>query len=223
MIDVDRLRTIVNTDLARKDHAGGFMSSDEFNRLVNVAQEMLFDYFFEREDEQMVRDALSPFYRTKRLPSTDGHSFTLPSDYNKKLDIWVGNLSSCADNTLYIPVEIPARNELSRTLSSPVRGPSLAREVVVGRLKESVLDIWPNIVSPYTLNIAYYIGLPQALRAYTVNPTTDEEELDAANTVNLAWRDDQIVDFIDVLLLFKGMTLRSSSFLEWVQAKKVLV
>lgn len=222
MIDVDNLRTLVNQDLSRKDHAGGFMSSDEFNRLMNLAQNILFDFFFSKRDEQEARNALSPFYREVRLLASDDRNFTLPTDYNEKLDLWVATRENC-DFDAYIPIEIPARNELSRTLSSPVRGPDLNKEVVVGRLNETQLRLWPDIIDPYTVHLSYYIIPPEAERAYTVNPTTDEEELDAANTVNLIWSSDQLPEFVDLMLLFKGLSLRASSLIQWVQAKNVLI
>lgn len=223
MINVNDLWLTLQ-DVTRKDHSGGYMSSEEFNRRLVLAQQLLFDFHFDNQGNELEsRMALQPFYKTKRLPSSDsGKTFRLP-DHRKHLDIWVGRLTDCDESEYFVSVNLPARNELVLTLGSSVRGPSLARKVVVAEIRSaSSLKVWPSIVPPYTLHMNYYINPPAAVRGYTVDPDTDEEVYDPATTTNLEWDEDQYPNILDILLMYQGLALRSSSLLEWIQGKKVL-
>jgi hypothetical protein len=194
----------------RKDHAG-WTSSDEFSRLANLAQEILWQYLFAHVDEQLSRTALVTFQVQTAIEKTSNY-YPKPNDYRDKLDAWFE-----IDGKL-IDVNFPARNELAMARNSPVRGPSLDSEVIIGEILSDRINIFPSEITD-RLHLRYYKTLTEAKRAFTLNIVTQEEEYDSGNSVDLDWDEQILQDFVDVLLYLKGIVLRDSQMIQWVQAK----
>lgn len=200
-------------DLSRKDNIGGYLGNDEFNRQVALAQTILFDYYYARKNETEARETLAPFQQSSLIKKASG-AYALPDDYRNKLD------AGLAIGNIYKPVHFPARDELMMSLSSPVRGPSLERNVIVGELRDTDIQVWPD--TDYKLFLRYYQNPPVATRAVTVDVSEIEEVYDDGSTINLIWPAEKIQDFIDMLLLFKGLAIRDSSLIEWVQGHRMI-
>ncbi|MCB0707743.1 MAG: hypothetical protein KDC34_20650 [Saprospiraceae bacterium] len=213
MIEVQKIFLVVQ-DLMRKDLAGGYASNDEFNRQINLSQNILYNYCYDHINESWARESLIGFHVSTTLSASTSGVYTKPGDYRDKQD-----LALIVDGA-QIPVHIPRRDELAMTLSSPVRGPSLAREVVVGEIADTAINIWPQTSNQ--LFLRYYKNPPDAVRAVTIDSDTQYEVYNAAGTTNLDWDQGNFKDFVDLMMLMKGVILRDSSLVAWVQQKGVI-
>lgn len=200
-------------DLTRKDNIGGYLQTAEYNRQVNLSQQILFDYYIEKKNERSARSALVNF-EVDTLITRSGDTYPLPDDYKEKIE------SALVVNGAYYPVHFPARDERLMSLSSPVRGPSLERKVIVGKIRSADIQIWPK--TDNKLFLQYYKEPPAASRAVTVDVGTVEEVYVPGSSVDLEWPEDLLQDFVDLMLLFKGLAFRDSSLIQWVQARNVI-
>jgi hypothetical protein len=213
MIDVNELYNITN-DLIRKDHAGGYTSGPEFNRLLKLAQETLYRFYYDNKDEAQARQSLVAFQTSITIPSTSS-GYAKPGNYKDKLDarLLVGSV--------VIPVHFPARDELAMSLSSAIRGPSIERKVIVGESRPGYFYVWPE--TSYKLLLRYYKEPPVPERVTEIDEVTTAEVYDEAGSTQLDWDYNNLQDFIDLLLFYKGVSIRDSSLLQWVQAKDGLM
>ena len=202
-------------DLTRKDNIGNYLQNDEFNRQVNLCQDIIYDYHIDKRNERVAREALVNFENDPLITKV-GDSYPLPVDYRDKIE--AGLVVEGEDYP--IPVHFAARDELAMSLSSPVRGPSLERKVVLGRIRSTDIQIWPKVDNK--LYFRYYSNPPTASRKVTVDVDEIEEVYDSGSTVDLEWPEDLLSDFVDLMLLFKGVVIRDSSLIQWVQARNVI-
>lgn len=211
MIDVDLLYNLTN-DLIQKDSQGGYTSNSEYNRLLALAQETLFEFFYDNRDEADARRALNEFHKVRMVYGSGGY-YNKPADYKEKegARLVISESSS-------IPVHFPARDEMDMTLSSAVRGPSIDRKVVIGEVLPTQFKIWP--ASSYFLELRYYTTFPVADRVMTIDVPTQSEVYDADASTQLSWAPFTLRHFTDLLLLFKGVILRDSPLIQWVGMKK---
>lgn len=200
-------------DLTRKDNIGGYLPNDEFNRQVNLCQNVLFDYYYDKRNESDARGALIYFEDDVLITKVSG-AYPLPADYKAKME------AALVVGGEYLPVHFPARDERLMSLSSAVRGPSLERKVVVGKIRSGDIQIWPD--TDNQLFLQYYTTPVEASRAVTVDIDEIEEVYDAGSTVDLNWPSDLLQDFVDLMLLFKGVIIRDSSLIQWVQARNAI-
>ncbi len=212
MISVQTLWLIIR-DLSRKDNIGGYLQTAEFNRQVNLCQDILFDYYIDNEKEREARGALINFESASSI-TRSGDTYPLPDDYKEKIE------AALEVGGSYYPVHFPARDELLMSLSSAIRGPSIERKSIVGKIRASDIQIWPQ--STNKLFLQYYRTPVTASRAVTVDVGNVEEVYVPGSTVNLEWPADLLQDFVDLMLLFKGVVIRDSSLIQWVKARKVI-
>lgn len=213
MIDVDELYNITN-DLIRKDHAGGYTSGPEFNRLLKLAQETLYRFYYDNKDESQARQSLIAFQEFTTLAPV-GSAYTKPSGYKDKLDakLLVGGKS--------IPIHFPARDELAMTLSSAVRGPDIEKNVVVGESVAGKFYVWPESI--YKMFLRYYRNPAVPDRVTEIDEITTAEVYDEGASTQLEWSYSNLQDFVDLLLFYKGLVIRDSALIQWVQTKDGLM
>lgn len=212
MISVQTLWLAIR-DLSRKDNIGGYLNNAEFNRQVNLCQDILFDYYYDKRNEREARGALINF-EASSLVTKSGDSYPLPEDYKEKME------AALVVGTFYYPVHFPARDELLMSLSSAVRGPSLEKKVVLGKIRAADIQIWPETENK--LFLQYYAEPTPASRAVTVDVGNVEEVYVPGDTVDLDWPGDKLSDFVDLMLMFKGVALRDNSLIQWVQARNLI-
>lgn len=210
-------------DLMRKDHAG-YHSSDEFNRLVNQAQLHLMQYYVAHDDgNRIISEALAPFSKEEYLVASVAGYYDLPDDYYQRKDIGyevVTNTSSGAVATL-VPVDYLEGNEVLLVNSSPIRQPRVNRADTYACTRiGNQLKLLPSSLSG-RIYLLYYKTPPDAERAYTVDVGAIEEVYDDANSTNLEWAQSQYEDFVDLMLAYKGLSIRESILVQWVQQKKM--
>jgi hypothetical protein len=216
MINIEVLYQTVRT-LLRKDHAG-WISSDEFNQVVALAQEAMFGFYLDSENERDANDALNPFEKTAPLTKIAPGQFSMPTDYKARIEAVTNSTASdCSTEVNYTPVRFITRQSEYLTLSSPIRGPKIDSPKCV--IRGDVLTVYPGKVPNVTLR--YYRQPIEAIRAYTLNTISQEEEYDEANSVNLEWSAGRLDNFVDYLLYYKGLSLRETELIQWVQAKQV--
>lgn len=212
MISVQTLWLTIR-DLSRKDNIGGYLNNAEFNRQVNLCQSILFDYYYDKQNESEAREALINF-EASSLVTKSGDIYPLPGDYKEKME------AALVVSGAYYPVHFPARDELLMSLSSAVRGPSLERKVVLGKIRATDIQIWPETEN--NLFLQYYAEPTVANRAVTVDVGNVEEVYFPNDTVDLDWPGDKLVDFVDLMLMFRGVVFRDSSLIQWVQARNLI-
>lgn len=210
-------------DLTRKDHAG-YTSKEEFNRLVNnQAQQDLFEYYISVAGiNSRARMALQPFIVEATLTQTLPQYYNLPSDFRYPLNAGAVVLESGCDPIIEnYPSDHWSSDEDLLSLRSPIRKPSIAKRKFAHEFLTGKLKSWPKeFTGRYYLK--YYKTPPTATLGYTLNTSTQEEEHNAGTTVDLAWPTSETQNFIDLLLLYKGVILTKGDLVNWVQAKKSL-
>jgi hypothetical protein len=222
MVDVNLIWNNVR-DLSRKDHAG-YISTDEFNRTINLAQKDLFDYYlamYEKTGRYAV--ALAPFRVQVQLSASTPGIYPLPADYRQWCEagvIWWDN--QCGGGlTELLPAEPLRANEKYLTLSSPIRKPSMARRIFKYQIIDDDLHLYP-IDFQGQVQLEYLKNPPNAARGYTLNLVTFEEDYNAQTTTNLIWPESETSNFTDLILFYKGIVVQSTPLLNWVATKKQL-
>ena len=220
MIDVNLIWNNVR-DLSRKDHAG-YISTDEFNRSINLAQADLVEFYLAMyEKTGRFASALDPFRRQAPLSSSSPGIYPLPDDYRQWCEVgvqWVDTSCGDAQVELY-PAEPLRANEKLLTLTSAIRRPSMFKRIFKYHILNGNLHLYPTSFMG-NVHLEYLINPPDAARGYVLNTTTLEEDYDAPTTINLIWPKSEISNFTDLMLFYKGVVVQSTPLLQWVAAKK---
>jgi hypothetical protein len=135
----------------------------------------------------------------------------LPSDY-----LHISSLRVPKGDDEFSDIEILFDNELSDRLRNPNRND---------------FDKWPigsfysDYIKLYPADIGYveftYIKVPNTpRRAVTINPTTDVETYDPANSVQLDWPKDVYMDVVRYLLSLCGVHLNSPRVYQYAEQHK---
>lgn len=220
MIDVQELY-LNRQDLIRKDHSG-WIDGEEYNRRLVSCQEILFDYYVQITDERRKQNALAAFLSEKRLPKVDGF-WQFPQDLKEIIEIWAAQApEGCKpDEALYMPVDIPAADELGFSITSPIRGYSEQRGRYGAEVYADKVRIWPPAFSGF-VKLRYYREPAVPKRAFTYDPVDLVEAYDSASSTQLEWPKSEMQEFLDLLLLFDGVVLRDSALYQWVASRNVI-
>lgn len=213
MIDIERLYLIVNNDLARKDHAG-YTATDEFNRTVNLIQQSLFDFYIEKNDAR-AKEPLRPFIFETFISKTSVSYYDLPSDYRQKLELGFDYLTSdCGTYSHNVKsADYLDYNEVLLNNESDIRLNEPSYSFVGTQVKTTPTSFLGQIY------LKYYRNPVDAVRAFTLNVSTQEEEYNAGSSTHLEWEVMEIPNFVDLMLMYKGIAVRSTELTQWVMAK----
>lgn len=224
MIDVGSLYDRVTT-MANKQQAGG-LSSDQFNKLLSKAQNMIFEYYYTQfEREQKIVDTLSPFIKDEYIPVTGGSYVTggiveYPSDYVHRLELSYNyTKNNCENGTPdqeLIPIDYIKADEVSYTLSDGIRKPNLDKKVLKHTIKNNRIYVYPHTLSGVWLK---YLRRPQEAEYVTtisVTATGDFEVYSQAASTQLEWPSQVQKDFEDVILSLLGLVIRDSNIVSYV-------
>lgn len=215
-------------DLSRKDKAG-YMSDDEFNRDLSEVQTLLMDYHYQLfEKGQKGLDALSPFIKETYI-NINSQFCDFPTDYRHKLEagyVYTKNIC-CVDGCIVAKkpeVDIKdmqhlKEGEVLKTLSSAIRKPKINIATGEGKFAYTFVNnkikVFPKELQGY-LYLKYVSDPPLAFYATITNVTTQEQDYDAANSINLAWNEQEQPDLVKLMLYFKGIEVRESALIQWV-------
>ena len=222
MINVQYIFEAVN-DLTRKNNAG-YTSSEEFNRHLNQCQDMLMRYYYKLfEEGQIIVDSLMPFLKQSNLIIGPGSQVAFPNDYRYRLEVGYLEINNpdCGQNEPTIkpsPCHYLAANEVMETLSSPIRKPSKAKGIYKHTFINNNIQLYPLDLTGY-IHFKYIRKPIQAEYNTTVDVVNRIEVYDPLTSVNLEWLDQDRDNLVDLLLFMKGIALRETALISWVQQK----
>lgn len=222
MIPIETLYKRTTNDLLRKGK-GGYISSEEFNRAVSDAQNMLQNFYLSKLDSDIkYLNHLSPFVKEKICAVNNSCLVVLPGNFRRHLELSYYNIpdADCDSDEIDTKARYPAyfvkSNEEYLTVTSPIRKASGTR------ILYTVLDGALRVTGAESnrVYVKYIIHPPVAVRGYTPNLTTDREDYDPSTTVDLIWNSQDEVNLRDILLLNQGIQIRESELLQWLSASR---
>lgn len=199
-------------DILAKGHAG-WISGEEFNRRLSLCQRALLGYHIShRKDERRSQSALIAFYTSRRLVRSAGF-YLLPNDLEEQIDVIAYPGAECGGTGAPMSVDVPARDELSFALSSPIRGKGMNCENYAGKLK-----IYPEA---YTgrVDLKYFKSPSEPFRGFTIDNVNFIEVHNPADDVDLEWDEGERNAFLDLLLMYDGITLRENNITAWAATR----
>lgn len=207
----------VNRDLAKKDMAG-YSDNEEFNRNFHDAQGVLVEYYWAQKQTDKAIDALNPFIKQVDINISSGF-VVFPEDYRHTLDLGYNYIiSNCEGNIVNI---IPMRfthNE-QQLIASTIRKPNLSKGRVAYCLVDNKIKTIPKDLTG-TVNLKYLSNPIEAIRVVDINTAEDTEDFNEVDSINPLWRDAEEQNLIDLMLFFKGLQIRESAIVDWLQVKQ---
>lgn len=222
MVNVNSIWQLIR-DVSRKDHAG-YLSTDEFNRVLNLAEQLLFDYYIWVYDTTArIESALDPFRVSEQVPYLSA-GYVLPSNFRQRLEFGAIWLESSCDGLVQTIHPAPPMDGAEKllTVSSEVRRPSLAKRVFRHQIIAGRLMIYPSTFTG-SVHLEYLRNPTYGVRGYTLDTGSQEEVYNPSTSTNLEWPQSEIGNILDIMLFIKGMQTQSGAIIEWIKAKKGLV
>lgn len=207
-------------DTLAKNQCGNF-NNDEFNRILDSAQEDALDYFLNLDgSSQFVQDALVPFLKRYETPLASTVAY--PNDYRSKRNARVGvMMMNGSDPELkWFPANMLETDEDFDSLYSAIRKPSVANEVYSYSMDSTGIRVYPEGISG-TFQMTYIRVPPTATRGVTLDNVNEIEVYDAGTTTNLVWDIAQFNLFHDLICFYMGMNIRESEVLAWLSQRKL--
>lgn len=224
MINVQYIFEAVN-DLTRKNNAG-YTSSEEFNRHLNQCQDMLMRYYYKLfEEAQIIVDSLMPFLVETNLVIGTNGQIAFPANYLHRLEVGYLEINNpdCGQNEPTIkpsPCHYLAANEVIETLSSPIRKPNKAKGIYKHTFINNYIQLYPTDLTGY-IHFKYIRKPVEAEYATTIDVVNRIEVYDPVNSIDLEWLEQDRDNLVDLLLFMKGISLRESALIQWVQQKNI--
>ena len=192
---------------------GGYLSNDEFNRLVNQAQNYLFKTLLEDSSvDRYTNESLSPFRKEATVTKSSGLYIT-PTDFAEIREVSVEFILSSGE-TEYRPCYLIT--DLGLTLTSPIRKPT---KVTFGYTKDANFKIYPS--SNVKMFLKYFSKPVQAERK--VAYPGDDELYSPTGTVNLEWNETDKSMVLDMMLFYAGVAANMPDIANWIQLRNSFV
>lgn len=219
MIDVDVLYKSIK-DLLRKDF-NGWISSDEFNRMLALAQNDIFEYYlFAIQKNHRITNALRTFIEESNLTVVSGYA-DLPENFRYKLEVLfeiIENGEDCVPVTTMKPGTQLNSDKPGMRYESVILSPDISKKQLAYEFIGDTIKVHPNNFIG-RIYLKYYRKPARAERAYTVNSTTFEEVYDQGFSTQLEWNEEEMSNFVDVMLFYNGLKTRESPIIEWLGVK----
>jgi len=220
MINVNNLYIRVK-DLSQKNRAGYF-SVDEYNRHLQDALNLLFEYYAEDfEKTGKIIDSLRPFIKKGDLAITNSFC-DFPSDYRHYLSLAyrnVVNSETCGENPTIdiIGMDYRATDEWDDANDSPIRKPNILKRVVAYRFINSQIEVSQQ---RGTVQMTYLSKPSGATMGYLVNSSTLEEVYDAGTSVQIPFLEQDETNLTDIILFLLGIQIRETALMQFVGSKR---
>lgn len=218
MIDIQVLYKRVNEDLSRKNKSG-YTSNDEFLRDVNEAQLELMNYYHSvYEATHHISNAISPFVIQAQV-TVSGQLITKPGNFRHLISVRIPysrNVLGSNPVARSIKSEYVKGGELDAYLSSHALKPNLAKSVAIHTFVNDKIKLWPRVKKAV---ITYLRNPADAVRAVTIDTTNDLEVYNAANSTHLEWPANEQPNFVDLLLIKKGLAVKETALIQWAAQK----
>ncbi len=213
-IDVILVQTLYQEcqDLLRT-FQGGYLSNDEFNRLVNQAQNYLFKTLLEDTSvDRYTNESLSPFRKEATITKSSG-IYTTPTDFAEIREVAVEFVLPSGE-TEYRPCYLIT--DLGLTLTSPIRKPT---KKTFGYTKDVNFKIYPS--SNVKMFLKYFSKPVQTERKVTYSG--DDEVYNPTGTVNLEWNETDKSMVLDMMLFYAGVAANMPDIANWIQLRNSFV
>ena len=222
MINVNNLYIRVK-DLSQKNRAGYF-SVDEYNRHLQDALNLLFEYYAEDfEKTGKIIDSLRPFIKKGDLAITNSFC-DFPTDYRHYLSLAyrnVVNSETCGENPIIdiIGMDYRATDEWDDANDSPIRKPNILKRVVAYRFINGQIE---TSQERGVVQMTYLSKPSGATMGYTVNVTTLEEEYNPSTSVQIPFLEQDETNLTDIILFLLGIQIKENALMQYVGSKRQL-
>lgn len=207
--------------LSRKDQSG-YLGPEEFNDLLDLSQELIADYYVQQYNKTRVVDEILSKQVREAVYFNTNRYIDKPSDYRQLLNFsihYIDDTVTPATKKGPYPVYQYSSDEDVISESSSIRGSSLSENRFCFENIGNQFKLYPEtFIGRVDLK---YLKYPDAAQIQFTVDDDDNQILDTANTVNLNdWPKRSINDFLDVMLLFKGISTRESELINYVRVKQ---
>jgi hypothetical protein len=217
------------SDLIQKQQAG-YMSSSSFNRDIEAANLVLFEYYFvQYELTKKIANAMTPFLLEVPIASIGTTNFSSIFDYpadlfhETELKFEKTVNKECGNEVSIVPIDYLQDNEEAYTLSSPIRRPNLDKNIIRWNRKNNKIHVYPKEIKEVYIK---YLKKPRT-PVYGVfppplipNPNQDIEIYDPATSTDFEWDMQEAENIVDLILLYQGMQLRETAIIQFAKAKQ---
>lgn len=215
------------SDLIQKNQAG-YMPSTAFNRDIEGANLMLFEYYFQQyEITKKIANAMTPFLIEVSINRTSSNNFSstfnYPSDLFHETELKFEKIvnSNCNPPEIsLIPIDYLQDNEEAYTLSSSIRRPSLDNDIIRWNRKNGVIHVYPKDVRTIAIKYLRKPRTPVYGVTPTSTPTQDIEVYNPLTSIDFEWALHEAENIVDLVLLFQGMELRESAIISFAKLKQ---
>jgi hypothetical protein len=215
------------SDLIQKQQAG-YMPSSSFNRDIEAANLVLFEYYFvQYELTKKIANAMTPFLVEISINNTAATNFSSIFDYptnlfhETELKFEKTLNKDCGNEVSIVPIDYLQDNEEAYTLSSPIRKPNLDKNIIRWNRKNNVIHVYPKEVKSIYIK---YLKKPQTpfygTTINTTSPDRDFEEFNPLTSVDFEWDLQEAENIVDLILLYQGMQLRETAIIQFAKAKQ---
>lgn len=216
MIPIETIYKRVEEDLASKG-TGGYSSSDEFNRSIADAQNILLDYYVRLyEVSGVITDSIRVFIKRDNLSLTNFKA-QLPGDYRR----WVDCVFQKVTNTDGDPLVEEKTMYYAHGAGFNLTETSAIRKTSEKRVNYTIEGSYLRTGKKDGRVGLTYIRYPKAaVRGYTTNEETFNEDYDSATSVDLEWPASEANMIIAIVLYFKGIEIRDMKLQQFVVGLK---
>lgn len=221
---VDQVYDTVSSILAEQQR--GRLTSDDFNNIVNLAQDKLLQFYVEfMETNQEYMDALSPFIKEETISLVSG-SYPLQVDFRAETrgsryvysynPTGGGNAEKKEIRTIFL-----RQSQVDATVNSPIRGANFAKERLYHTIRAGQIYLYPSDLTGQFIH--KYVRNPVKINyAVTQDITNNVENFDAAGSTNPEWLDRDFDNLVDLTLFLTGASIRANSLVQTILAQSAL-
>lgn len=205
-----------------------YLSHEEIDQNLHSAQLVLFNKYHTNPylpakaqasiygESQRIDDSLSPFKEKYVFTTANTASgiVTLPADYMHLLSLYTTQYSNQLGRNVYSAVQVLNEEELIERLNSQII-PVSAEDPIAIMNKDNKIQLFPE--NPTNGGVYYFKKLVPPKFAYTQSGRVIT--YDPANSVQLAWRPDDIMNLICIALSYYGINMSSAEIMQFAQVK----
>jgi hypothetical protein len=214
------------SDLIQKQQAG-YMASSSFNRDIEAANLVLFEYYFvQYELTKKIANAMTPFLveeSINNIGTTNFSSiFNYPTELFHETELKFEKTvnKDCGNEVSIVPIDYLQDNEEAYTLSSPIRKPNLDKNIIRWNRKNNQIHVYPKEVKSIYIKYLKKPRTPFYGTTTSINPLQDIEVFDPTTSVDFEWDLQEAENIVDLILLYQGMQLRETAIIQFAKAKQ---
>lgn len=221
MISIEALYKRVG-DLSRKTQ-NGHLTPEQFSRDVQSVQRIMLEYYYSiYGGVQSSIDSLYPFIKEVSINVLSTGYFNLPEDYRFFID---GLYSSTVKEECgqYTTSDCQVRFETDEVIRANQK--TSTRRYGNGRHCLRAVNGRIEVVGARYGSVKLsYVSTPDSpIYAVTYNAGSAKPVFDAASSVDLEWNDKDFENFVDALLVYKGIETREGQLAQFVMNKKSII